>query len=160
VHKLCLINNFLPNCAFFAKLLPYLRDILIDTKNHIAAPKTTIAKKVEMAFELETHEEQQVIVHCHFYAQSADDLYRIWKSTFLIDHINKTRSKLMHAENVPYYPNWKVAGTAGWHSFTLVFEALAKTCTVFDLVEEIPEPGAFEVRGIARTNADVYNVDF
>lgn len=113
-----------------------------------------------MAFELQTREEQQVIVHCHFLASSPDDLYRIWKSTFLIDHINKTKSKLVHAENVPYYPQWKVAGKAGWHSFTLIFEALAKTCTVFDLVEEIPESGAFQVCGIARNESDVYNVDF
>jgi hypothetical protein len=30
---------------------------------------------------------------------------------------------------------------------------------VFDLKEEIPQEGGFEVRGIVRNNSDVYTVD-
>ena len=112
----------------------------------------------KLASEVET--QAQVIVHCHFLATSPGDGYRIWPTTYLTDQHSGQRSKLVHAENVCYYPMWQFAGKAGWHSFTLVFEPLPKTCTIFDLAEEIAESGAFKALGIKRNQSDVYNVEF
>ena len=112
----------------------------------------------KLATEVET--QAQVIVHCHFLATSPGDGYRIWPTTFLTCQHSGYRSKLLHAEGVCYYPNWQLAQKAGWHSFTLVFESLPRTCTVFDLTEEIPESGAFKALGIKRNKSDVYNVEF
>lgn len=108
---------------------------------------------------LETHTEAQIIVHCHFYASHIGDRYRIWKSTYLIDIKTQAKSKLLHAENVPFNPEWKIAQSVGWHSFTLVFEPLPKNCKSFDLIEQIPESGAFYVPNIMRNYNDVYNVE-
>jgi hypothetical protein len=77
----------------------------------------------------------------------------------LIDQHTGQRSKLLHAENVCYYPQWQFAQKAGWHSFTLVFESLPSDCTLFDLIEEIPESGAFQSLGIRRNKSDVYTVE-
>lgn len=112
----------------------------------------------ELASQVET--QAQVIVHCHFLASGPGDGYRIWPTTFLTDQQSGRRSKLIHAENVCYYPQWQFAQKAGWHSFTLVFEALPSSCTLFDLTEEIPESGAFKALGIRRNKSDVYNVEF
>lgn len=121
----------------------------IDEKEDVA---TKLATSVET--------QAQVIVHCHFLASSPGDGYRIWPTTFLTCRHSGHRSKLIHAENVVYYPQWQFAGKAGWHSFTLVFEPLPGTCTLFDLAEEIPESGAFKANGIIRNKSDVYNVEF
>ncbi len=112
----------------------------------------------ELASQVET--QAQVIVHCHFLATSPGDGYRIWPTTFLTDQHSGQRSKLLHAENVCYFPQWQFAEKAGWHNFTLVFEPLPSSCTLFDLAEEIPESGAFKALGIKRNKSDVYNVEF
>jgi hypothetical protein len=112
----------------------------------------------KLATEVET--QAQVIVHCHFLAQNAGDGYRIWPTTFLTCQHSGQKSKLIHAENVCYYPQWQFAQKPGWYSFTLVFESLPSTCTLFDLAEEIPEAGAFKALGIRRNKSDVYNVEF
>lgn len=122
-------------------------------------PLSLVDDETKLALKAAVETEAQVIVHCHFFATSSGDRFRIWKSTFLVDHVSKTKSKLLHAENVPFYPEWKIAERAGWHSFTLVFEALPKSCKHFDLLEQIPEEGAFHVRNIARNKMDVYNVE-
>jgi hypothetical protein len=36
---------------------------------------------------------------------------------------------------------------------------LPKKCTVFDLIEEIPEPGGFYIPNIQRNNSDVYHLE-
>lgn len=126
----------------------------------IALPE--IDQEVDVSTKLATSVETQaqVIVHCHFLAMSPGDGYRIWPTTFLTCQHSGHRSKLVHAENVCYYPQWQFAEKAGWHSFTLVFEPLPSPCTLFDLAEEIPESGAFKAHGIKRNKSDVYNVAF
>jgi hypothetical protein len=42
--------------------------------------------------------------------------------------------------------------------FLLIFEALPKGCNIFDLVEDIPQPGGFFVSDIMRNATDVYHV--
>jgi hypothetical protein len=47
----------------------------------------------------------------------------------------------------------------GTYTFLLIFAALPKSCTQFDLVEDIPEEGGFLVRNIARNKSDVYRIN-
>lgn len=106
----------------------------------------------------EVQEEGQVIVHCAYQASEWGDGIRIWRSTFLVDKHSGHRSKLIHAENISYYPVWIMLDPHERVRFTLVFERLPSDCVMFDLIEEIPQSGGFEVRGIVRNRSDVYRV--
>jgi hypothetical protein len=56
------------------------------------------------------------------------------------------------------FPQWQTLKINATLHFTLVFEGLPTDCTSFDLVEIIPEPGAFEVKNIQRNEQDVYEI--
>ncbi|MES2566900.1 MAG: hypothetical protein V4565_08535 [Bacteroidota bacterium] len=99
-------------------------------------------------------EERQTIVHC---TCGDDYAYRIWPSTFLIEHGTGKRAKIITAFNISFAPQWTLNDGRG---FTLIFEGLSKGCTAFDLKEMIPQEGGFEVLGILRNRADVYQVEF
>lgn len=99
-------------------------------------------------------EERQTIVHCNC---SDDYAYRVWPSTFLIEHGTGKRAKLITAFNISFAPQWTLNDGKG---FTLIFEGLSKGCSVFDLKEIIPESGGFEVNNIQRNKSDVYQVSF
>jgi hypothetical protein len=99
-------------------------------------------------------EERQTIVHC---SCGDDYAYRVWPSTFLIEHGTGRRAKLLTAFNISFAPQWTLNDGKG---FTLIFEGLSKGCAVFDLKEVIPQEGGFEVLGILRNNTDVYQVSF
>lgn len=123
-------------------------------------PLPQIEKEAEVAVEEEVKtlesEERQTIVHCSCSPQDSE-AFRIWPSTFLIDVHSGRKAKLLTAFNISFAPVWTLNDGKG---FTLIFEGLSKDCTVFDLVEEIPQAGGFEVRGIARNKTDVYSVSF
>ena len=118
--------------------------------------KTKISTQTETEVQTETMvaEEGQTIVHC-ICGQEA--LYRIWPSTFLVEHGTGKKAKLITAFNVSFYPQW-TAKSPG-QKFTLIFEGLSKACVVFDLKEIIPQEGGFEVNSVVRNNSDVYTVD-
>lgn len=120
------------------------------------APEILIKEKEqeEVATEPMVAEENQTIVHC---VCGVDAAYRIWPTTFLIEHGTGKRVKLVTAFNVTFYPYWTLKNAG--QIFTLIFEGLSRNCIVFDLKEEIPEDGGFEVKGILRNNSDVYTVD-
>lgn len=99
-------------------------------------------------------EERQTIVHC---SCGEDYAYRVWPSTFLVEHGTGRRAALITAFNISFAPQWTLNDGKG---FTLVFEGLSKDCSVFDLKEFIPQEGGFEVLGIARNKTDVYHVTF
>ena len=99
-------------------------------------------------------EERQTIVHC---SCREDYAYRVWPTTFLIEHGTGKRAGLITAFNISFAPQWTFNDGKG---FTLIFEGLSKECSVFDLKEIIPQEGGFEVKGIQRNNADVYQVSF
>lgn len=101
-------------------------------------------------------EERQTIVHCSCPGDEGD-LYRIWPSTYLIEHGSNRRAKLITAFNISFAPLWTVNDGKG---FTLIFEGLSKGCRSFDLMEIIPESGGFEAFNIARNHMDVYHVSF
>ncbi|GAA4318732.1 hypothetical protein [Flaviaesturariibacter amylovorans] len=115
----------------------------------------TIAQPVfkpEISFAVEAVEERATIVHCTMTEFTAA---RIWPSTFLIQE-DGVRKGLLQAYGITAYPNWK------WllpgETFTLVFEGLDKHCLLFDLLEEIPEPGGFHIANIERNKSDVYRL--
>src|SRR4051812_36046522 len=99
-------------------------------------------------------EERQTIVHC---TCGDDYAYRIWPSTFLIEHGTGKQAKLITAFNISFAPQWTLNDGKG---FTLIFEGLSKACAVFDLKEIIPQEGGFEITNILRNKTDVYQVSF
>jgi hypothetical protein len=115
-------------------------------------PKTIFKPEINFKIELLSDEEQATIVHC---TVLSDTLIRIWKSTCLVQQ-DGAKKKLLQAYNIPEYPVWKSVEPG--HVFTLVFEALDKSCTVFNLEEQIPEPGGFIVKRIKRNAIDVYEL--
>lgn len=110
----------------------------------------------------EIQEEAQVIVHCSFYNDPT--LYygemglRVWRETYLIDEATGIQYPLIKALNIVYQPNWCFIGPGETKHFTMIFEALPKSCTSFTLAELINQPGPFIVRGISRKPSDVYRV--
>src|ERR1700743_2332546 len=99
-------------------------------------------------------EERQTIVHC---SCGDDYAYRIWPSTFLIEHGTGRRAKLITAFNISFAPQLTLKHGKG---FTLVFEGLSQECFSFDIKEVIPEDGGFEALSILRNSTDVYRVTF
>jgi len=99
-------------------------------------------------------EERQTIVHC---SCGEDYAFRVWPSTFLIEHGTGKQAKLITAFNISFAPLWTLNDGKG---FTLIFEGLSKECSVFDLKEIIPQEGGFEVKDIQRNHSDVYQVRF
>ncbi len=125
---------------------------------------TLIEEKIEIAPELlvqgQVQEEKQVVVHCSVSGLPNVHSVRVWPTIYLIPSGTKTRSKLLHHFNIVLYPEWQIIGPTGRHHFTLIFEGLPADCKWFDIVEIIPESGAFEARNIARNESDVYQVTF
>jgi len=66
---------------------------------------------------------------------------------------------LLAQAGIALYPHKTPAKTRSEIYYTLVFAPLPPDCKVFDLIEEIPEPGRFEVFGIQRNKSDVYRVE-
>ncbi len=103
-------------------------------------------------------ERGQVTVFCSFLAGFSDAI-RIWSSTALVCLHTGHRSALIHAEGIPYAPVWLPVQPGQIVQFTLVFAALPRTCVLFDLYEEITDPGGFHVSAIPRNGMDVYRVE-
>ena len=116
-------------------------------------PETTI--KDEVLTQSET--ERTVVVHCSFSALISTGI-RIWSSTYLVDRLSGSKSKLLHALNISFQPEFTIVKHGTTARFTLIFAALPKTCEVFNLIEEAPEPYVFEVFNIKRNLSDVYEV--
>ncbi len=117
-----------------------------------------IKKKTKTSVLFKVEEEAQVIVHCTFRSSFPTQI-RIWKTTFLIGENPTSKIKLLHAEGIAFYPQWKEINAKRNYSFTLYFGALPKSCQTFDLLEKIPEPGGFFVPSIKRNKTDVYQID-
>ena len=116
--------------------------------------ETIEKQEAETAVKTIESEERQTIVHC---TCGDDYAYRIWPSTFLIEKETGRRVKLITAFNISFAPQWTLNDGKG---FTLIFEGLSKSCSVFDLKEIIPQEGGFEVNNLQRNKTDVYQVSF
>ncbi|MBX2961247.1 MAG: hypothetical protein KF687_01970 [Cyclobacteriaceae bacterium] len=100
-----------------------------------------------------------VYVHAHLGHTDREMLIRIWRSTVLIDKHSGNKSTLVHAENITFAPVWTTIPKNFSYTFLLIFHALPKACTVFDLVEQIPQPGGFFIPDIMRNKSDVYHLN-
>lgn len=103
--------------------------------------------------------ESQVVVHCTVRGMPFFARIRVWPSTYLVDAASKHSSKLVHAENIVYVPQWQPIPQSGVARFTLIFSGLPKGCTHFNLVEIINEPGGWLVKDIKRNAQDVYRIE-
>ena len=83
---------------------------------------------------------------------------RVWKETFLIDEATGVRVPMIKALGIVYQPDWYFLAPGETKRFTMIFEALPKSCVSFILAEIINQPGAFVVKGIKRNNSDIYSV--
>jgi hypothetical protein len=121
--------------------------------------KPSVDMEVLASIHPELMDDSYVYVHCHFENKWRDMLIRIWKTTFIIDRAGGTRSQLIHAENISYAPQWTLIPDRQPFTFLLIFPGLPKSCTQFDMLEDIAEPGGFFVKNIKRNEQDVYHVD-
>lgn len=124
----------------------------------MSEPDVLIQEQTETEVKVQTlqDEERQTIVHCQCAVENSE-AYRIWSSTYLVEHGSDRRAKLLTAFNISFAPTWTLNDGRG---FTLIFEGLSKNCRSFDLIEFIPQAGGFEVFNIPRNKTDVYHVKF
>lgn len=122
-------------------------------------PKIKIDKAVRKKLLKQVDEESQVVMHCSFTGDLSGNLLRVWKTTFLHSFGSSHRSKLIHAENITFAPNWMHVYGGQKVNFTLIFSGLPKDCKYFDLIEITPTMRGFLVKNIARNNLDVYSVN-
>ncbi len=115
--------------------------------------------EVLSAIEAEVLEDSYVYVHCYLDNDVRDMLIRIWRTTFLVDRNSGSRSKLVHAENVSFAPMWTMVPDGKTYNFLLIFSSLPKSCTQFDLIEEVPSSGGFHISNIQRNTRDVYHIN-
>ena len=102
--------------------------------------------------------EKCTIVHCRL-RNNPESMLRIWPTTFLIEN-DGSRRELIKAFNISMMPDWTLYPPGNTHiGFTLVFEGLSKTCSSFQLLEDIPEPGGFYTDTILRNKTDVYQAE-
>lgn len=123
------------------------------------APEEVVEKKAKVK-EVEPEPESQVIIHCRSTAETMDLFIRVWRTIFLYAHNSSHKSELVHHENITLAPHWTKVPKGTTHKFTLIFSGLPKNCKSFDLIEKIPQSGAFEKRNIRRNKTDVYHVIF
>lgn len=120
--------------------------------------KPSIDIEVLSAIDTDMLEDSFVYVHCYIENPGSDMLLRIWRTTFLADKNSTARARLMHAENISFAPSWTMVPDGQNYNFLLIFSALPKSCTIFDLIEEVPTSGGFFVSDIARNSNDVYHI--
>jgi hypothetical protein len=129
----------------------------VEVKDPLVKPKVDV--ETLASIDPSTMEDSFVYVHCHFNNTSDDMLIRIWSTTFLVDRDSVARSQLVHAENILFAPQWTIIPRKGDFTFLLIFGGLPKSCLMFDMVEEIAQPGGFHIKNIKRNETDVYHID-
>ena len=126
------------------------------TNTITSRPKIKIDE--EILTYLQTEEQRTTIVHCRIYSPFPT-LARIWNTTCLLED-NGNKVPLIKAFNISMAPDWTwFLPESNFFSFTLLFEGLSKECSLFQVVEEINEPGGFFSDRIQRNKTDVYQVE-
>jgi hypothetical protein len=121
--------------------------------------KPSVDTDILFAVHPELLNDAYIYVHAHLQQTHQELLIRIWQTTFLQDTHSTCKASLIHAENITYAPTWTIVPRHFNYTFLLIFGSLPKSCQVFDLVEEIDQPGKFYVPGIVRNDSDVYHID-
>jgi hypothetical protein len=136
---------------------PAMKASTIHPPNYVK-PKPGVDIETLTSFSPEFLEDSYVYVHCNFKNDWTGLLIRIWKTTYLIDEVTKSRSKLVHVENISIAPQWTPVPDRQEYSFLLIFETLPSSCKMFHLLEDISQPGGFYIGNIKRNHTDVYHV--
>jgi hypothetical protein len=136
-------------------LFPHASSTVIERP--LLAP-ATVEPDVLEELRASVEERGQVTVHCTLHADVGDCI-RIWPSTFLVCRHSGHRSQLLLADGIPLAPTWMPVAAGRSVCFTLLFAGLPKHCVLFDLVEEIDDPGGFHATSILRNGMDVYRVE-
>jgi hypothetical protein len=158
MHNPCTLSNFSAEIEPNEVTLGYRRINFENPSPHFL--KTLDSELLRKALVYPSFE-KQVIIHCSFTNKNnCANNVRIWQSTFLVPKDSTAKPKLLHAENISYFPCWTEISAFHTHRFTLIFEGLPFWCKSFSLVEEIPEPGGFVVKGIRRRKKDIYHIAF
>jgi hypothetical protein len=139
--------------------LPTSRRPGATTHDPPATTKPAANPEVVTSIDAQTFEDSHVYVHCHYNNEGQEMLIRIWRTTYLIDHVSGSTSNLVHVENISMAPEWTRIPDHSNYSFLLIFTALPKSCQHFDFKEDIPQPGGFFVADIPRNETDVYHVN-
>lgn len=121
-------------------------------------PSIDIHPELKEQIKTLTEEESQVIVHIHYKESSFANQLRIWKTTYLFPKESDVSCPLIHFENITLSPEWTEVKPGESLNFTLIFKGLPKDCKAFDLIEVIPQPGAFVANNIQRNQTDVYHL--
>jgi hypothetical protein len=125
------------------------------SRHRLTAVETLQLPEVETEAGVDSH----VYVHVHVVRQPDQALFlRIWPSTFLVDTGCGVKSPLVHVENITWAPTWTFVPEMTDFRFLLIFNSLPRTCTCFDLVEEINQPGRLYIPHILRNTTDIYHV--
>ncbi len=142
------------------ELYPNLYPTLGRTVKTVELPvvKPVIETDVLTSIDPKTLEDSHVYVHCYVDDPGDEMLIRIWKTTFLIDRASGAKAGLIHAENITIAPLWTMIPGGSPFRFLLIFSSLPKSCTQFDFVEEISQPGGFFFTNISRNERDVYHI--
>jgi hypothetical protein len=131
---------------------------LIEIEEEVIEKKSKPKQKKQTQYFFDPQEEGQVTVHCSVIGSDEAAYIRVWDSTFLFDKDSSHASKLIGVYGVTKFPYWTEIPRNQNFTFTLIFSSLPKSCSFFDLIEEIPEDGGLEFRNIARNNSDVYRL--
>ncbi len=122
----------------------------------IAKPQVQIDEAIKKLVELQP--EQCTIVHCRYYTTEPAGV-RIWPTTYLVED-DGLRCKLVKAFNISIMPEWTFHFTENdYIRFTLVFEALSKSCNSFYLLEDIKQPYGFYSESITKNSSGVYTAE-
>ncbi len=122
----------------------------------IARPQVEIDDAVKELLDQKT--EECTIVHCRYFIDEPTGV-RIWPSTFLIEDTGR-RHKLIKNFNISIMPQWTFHLVENeFIRFTLVFEALTRSCQYFQLLEDIPQPYGFSSKKVLKNSSGVYTVE-
>lgn len=138
----------------FAIKNKYMPPTLIPTREKIR--KKIVEAELLEELSQQVEEQGQVVVNIVYPPQQFEFAVRVWRSTFLFSKSSDHKSKLVHAENISIAPVWTEVAAFKQYTFTLYFEGLPKDVLLFDLIENIPQPGGFFYQSIVRNEMDVY----
>ena len=106
-------------------------------------------------------EEEQTIIHCNYVSKKKyinGGWVNIYPTTYLVSE--QESITLLHAENIPLAPQVHVFNKAGeLKRFSLIFPAVPKSWTSFDLIEKSNSVNGFKVHNIKRNNAGIYKIN-
>ena len=89
-------------------------------------PIIELDEKIKAEILNQVEEQGVVIVHCSFSTQLGCGI-RIWSSTFLVDKVSGSKSKLLHALNITMAPQWELVKAGTTKRFILIFSSPPKT---------------------------------